>query len=226
MCVWWGWRIEVDYGIMFKICFFWRLLFHHSEVTFLGKAQCRIFARISSEMMDLAEELLPASFSACYNLPRCLVVETLFLLFSSFCFSFLSFYPGLLPASSWDSEIMTPRSLIYAFFFFKGESLFSTWGFSDGGCCHFPIDDYASRDSSALLSAACKINAVHWWVSLETFSFLSVASPSHAWKAVIINGETDGRQDSGRWSQEPYIVSFMVRPEGSLSQCFLAYLIP
>lgn len=124
MCVWWGWRIKMDYGIMFKICFFWRLLFHHSEVTFLGKAQCRIFARISSEMMDLAEELLPASFSACYNLPRCLVVETLFLLFPSFCSSFLSFYPGLLPASSWDSEIMTPRSLIYAFFFFKVKACF------------------------------------------------------------------------------------------------------
>lgn len=94
---------------------------------------------------------------------------------------------------------MTPRSLIYAFFFFfkvKACCLLETLVM--GGCCHFPIDDYASRDSPALLSAACKINAAHWWVSLETLSFLSVASPSHAWKAVIINGETDGRQNSGR----------------------------
>lgn len=66
------------------------------------------------------------------------------------------------------------------------------------GGCHFLIDDCASRDSSALLSAACKINSAHWWVSLGTFSFPSVARPPHAWKAVVINGEADGRQSSGR----------------------------
>lgn len=27
--------------------------------------------------------------------------------------------------------------------------------------CHFPVDDYALRDSSDLLSIACKINCTH-----------------------------------------------------------------
>lgn len=123
---------------------------------------------------------------------------------------------------------MVPRLLIYAFFFFKKKvkACFLPGTLVMGSRCHFPIDDYASRDSSASLSAACKINSAYWWVSLETFSFLSVASPSHARKAGIISGEIDGRQNSGRSSQVPYTVPFMVRPEGSLSQCFLAFRVP
>lgn len=93
--------MKVNCGIMFEIYFFGRLLCHHLEVTFLGKAQCRIFAHISSEMMDLAEKPLPASFCACYHLLRCLVVETLFLLFPSFCSSVLaSFQPPVVTLKS------------------------------------------------------------------------------------------------------------------------------
>lgn len=62
-------------------------------------------------------------------------------------------------------------------------------------CCHFPIDDYALRDSSDLLSVTCTIKctggvgvigkplASRWWQVQPV-----------AWRQrTIINGETDGR---------------------------------
>jgi hypothetical protein len=101
--------------------------------------------------------------------------------------------------------------------------LFSTWDFTDGKRCHSPIDDCASRGSSALLSAACKINCAHWWVSLETLSFLSAASPAHAWKAVVISGETDASGAQARCLTQS--LSWCGQ-RGHYLPVFLAHLIP
>lgn len=83
-----------------------------------------------------------------------------------------------------------------------------------GSCCHFPIDDYALRDSSDLLSAACKINCAHGWVSLGSLQLPVGGKSSPCLEGrVIINREADGRQSTGCSSHVPYAVAFMGRPE-------------
>lgn len=90
-----------------------------------------------------------------------------------------------------------------------------------GSCCHFPIDDYALRDSSDLLSAACKINCTHGWVSLGSLQLPVGGKSSPCLEGrVIINGEADGRQSTGCSSHVPYAVPFMGRPERVIISVF------
>lgn len=134
------------------------------------------------------------------------------------CFSSPSsflFYSSLVSLHcppNWYLRLWNHSSCIvfYANFFMIWKLVFHLSLFVMGSCCcHFLIDDYAWGGPQTCWVLHVKlivlVGKCHW----EAFSFLSVASPAHALKAVIINGETDSRQCTGYSSHVPNTVPFM-----------------